>query len=376
MRKGGKLALTLAIGAITVGALSFVPFKSETFCEPREKMTDSKTNPNPKHHHPKGGFCNMPGGPGRTVQLSSIFGALGDYFALRRNLVVPDTHVLPSGEVGEQIAAAGNPSVTWLGHASFIIRIGGKIVLTDPFLGETAGPMGFGPKRFVDAPMTPLQLPEADVMVVSHNHYDHLDAKTVEEYPYKDTIQVIVPLGLGGFFTTRGYRNVLEHDWWESWEKDGLTIVTTPAQHFSGRGPFDRNKTLWASFAIITEEERVWFSGDTARGAIFKEIGEKYGPFDLGLIAIGAYEPRDFMQAVHANPEEAVGIARDVRARKVVGMHWGTIILTTEDPFEPPVRFKKAAEEQGLGADNAIVLRIGESMSFAEEGALAEAVSN
>lgn len=318
----------------------------------------------PIHHMPQGGFRNLPGGQKRTSSFSEVAGFLFRQLISAPVPEVPDDHVVSDAEMSAQIALAGNPSVTWLGHAAFIVRVGGKTVLTDPFLGKAAGPFGFGPKRFVAAAMGVDELPEADVIVVSHNHYDHLDARTIVSYRYKETTQVIVPLGLGPFFTRRGYRKVLELDWWDSWEGNDLTITALPAVHFSGRGLFDRNKTLWASFAIAAGGERVWFSGDTANGEVFSEIGRRAGPFDLALIGIGAYEPRAFMQSVHASPEDAVKIARAIGAGKAIGMHWGTIMLTPEDPFEAPARFRQAAMDQGYGAENALILKIGESRSF------------
>ena len=143
-----------------------------------------------------------------------------------------------------------------------------------------------------------------------------------------------------------------------------MTITTLPAVHFSGRGLFDRNKTLWASFSFRSENESIWFSGDTAAGEVFREIGERHGPFDLALVAIGAYEPRSIMRSIHASPEEAIQIARDIGAKRAIGMHWGTIRLTPEDVFEPPVRLKQAAIQQGYGVDNAITLKIGETFEL------------
>ena len=277
---------------------------------------------------------------------------------------VPDWHVLDEAERDQQLSVASNPSVTWLGHASFLIRTGGKIILTDPFLGKTAGKMGFGPKRFVPAALCVDQLPKVDILLMSHNHYDHLDAQTIEAYPYKAETQVIVPLGLGEFFTRRGYQKVAEQDWWDTWMMPGLSIKTLPAVHFSGRGLFDRKKTLWASFAIETPDGKIWFSGDTAWGEVFKEVGEKAGPFDYAIVGIGAYEPSTIMVEVHATPEEGIAIAKAVGAKKAIGMHWGTIMLTPEDPFEAPVRFRKAAGDQGYGMDNALILKIGETRSL------------
>lgn len=320
----------------------------------------------PYHHNPEGGYRNLPGSPQRANDRSGFFKFIYNQMTSVEDPPVPEGHVMTRSEARAQMAATENPSVTWLGHAAFFIRMGGKIILTDPYLGQRAGPAFFGPKRFVPSAMSAEELPKADVMLISHNHYDHLDAVTISAYPHKGTTQVIVPLGLGKFFTKRGYKHVLEQDWWQKWSSDGLAITTLPAVHFSGRGMFDRNKTLWASYAIAAEDQRIWFSGDTAKGPVFDEIGKRAGPFDLALIGIGAYEPRKFMKAAHTNPEEAIEVARAVKARKSIGMHWGTIMLTPENPFESPVRFRKAAKDQGYGEDNAIILKIGETWAMAE----------
>jgi L-ascorbate metabolism protein UlaG (beta-lactamase superfamily) len=317
----------------------------------------------PHHHAPSGGFRNPPGSPGRDADAGDMA-----RFLLKMPFVdaprVPPGHVVPLEEVPVQMARAGNPSVTWLGHAAFIIRIDGKVVLTDPFLGDVAGPMGLGPRRFVPPAVRARALPEADAMVISHNHYDHLDTRALSDYPYKSTTRVIVPLGLGPLLTRLGYRHVFEQDWWDVWTLEGLTITTLPAVHFSGRSPFDRNRTLWASFAIATASRKLWFGGDTALGPVFTEVGERAGPFDLALVPIGAYEPRSIMKAVHANPEEALQIASAIRAERALGMHWGTIMLTPEDPFDAPRRFLAAAVEQGFGTGKAWILKIGESRSL------------
>ncbi|MDJ0657093.1 MAG: MBL fold metallo-hydrolase [Xanthomonadales bacterium] len=317
----------------------------------------------PYHHVPGRGFRNLPGSPRRSAAGGEMSKVARELLASKA-VVVPENHVMPRHQALKGMETASNPSVTWLGHAAFIVRIAGKSILTDPFIGKTAGPVGIGPKRFVASPLAADELPRADVMVVSHDHYDHLDAHAIDKYRFKDSTQVIVPLGLGPFFLKRGYTRVLEQDWWQSWEQDGLSVTTLPAVHFSGRRLFDRNKTLWASFAFESADERIWFSGDTATGEVFKEIGQRHGPFDLALVAIGAYEPRSMMRSIHASPEEAIEIARTIGARQAIGMHWGTIRLTPEQAFEPPVRFRQAAMDQGYGADNAIILKIGETFEL------------
>lgn len=320
----------------------------------------------PYHHAENGGFRNPPGSPPRDVGFGGMFRFIFNEVFSSSEQAIPKDHVLDNAEFDRQLASVSNPSVTWLGHSAFIIRIGGRVILTDPFLSERAGPLGFGPKRYVQAPMRGEDLPKADVLLVSHNHYDHLDAPTIKAYPYKEQTQVIVPLGLGPFFTKRGYAKVLEQDWWDTWRSDALEITTLPAIHNSGRGLGDRRKTLWASFGISTSQGKIWFSGDTANGKIFDDVGRRTGPFDLALVAIGAYEPRSIMKSVHVTPEEAIKVVRKIGARSAIGMHWGAIALTPENPFEAPARFKQAAQDEGFGADKAVILRVGESRNLDE----------
>ena len=318
----------------------------------------------PAHHEADGSFTNPPGSPIRDAGFSDMFRFLARQILSTPEPEIPQDHVLDSATVSAQIAKADNPSVTWLGHAAFIIRSGGKIILTDPYLDKAAGPWGFGPQRFIPSALSAEELPKADLMLISHNHYDHLDAKTIDAYKWKEDTQIIVPLGLGKFFRKRGYLKVLEQDWWDETRLDELKITTLPAVHFSGRGIGDRNKTLWASFAIESQDGKIWFSGDTARGEIFKEIGERTGPFDTALVAIGAYEPRKIMQNVHVTPEEAVEISKTIGAKVAIAMHWGTIMLTPENPFDAPRRFRQAAKDQGFGEENAWIMKIGETRSL------------
>tara|TARA_R110001592_G_scaffold63525_1_gene194476 strand:+ start:1864 stop:2838 length:975 start_codon:yes stop_codon:yes gene_type:complete len=318
----------------------------------------------PYHHRENGGFRNPPGSPRRTSTKWEALKFFTSFPFSDRMPKVPAAHFLSKLEVQEQYEKTPSPSITWIGHAAFIIRLGNKTIITDPFVSEVAGPGILGPKRFLPPAFTAKELPKADVMAVSHNHYDHLDDEALRAYPYKKETLVIVPLGLKEFFTKRGYVRVIEQDWWQETQLEELTITTLPAVHFSGRGLFDGNKTLWASFAFRNADKNVWFSGDTAKGDIFQSIGEQKGPFDIALIGIGAYEPRNFMRSVHASPEDAVEMAIDLKAKKTIGMHWGSIMLTPEDPFEPPVRFRKAAIDQNYGEDNALLLKVGETLSI------------
>ena len=282
---------------------------------------------------------------------------------MRRAKLPPIPDGLTSASKPDLAALAEN-QLAWLGHACFALRLGGKLVLTDPYLSRTAGPLGFGPKRFLPPALTAAELPQLDLIVISHNHYDHVDSAALRAYQWRDSTLVVCPLGVGPLLRKLGFAQVTELDWWQHYHSDDLTVTALPAVHFSGRGLFDRDRTLWSSMALASPGRKVWFGGDTGYGEVFREIGERAGPFDLALIGIGAYEPRIIMEPSHATPEEAVMIARDIAAAAAVGMHWGSIMLTPEDPFEAPGRFRRAAREQQYGEANAWVMQVGELCGF------------
>ena len=214
----------------------------------------------PAHHVEDGTFRNPPGSPARDfsfgTMVSFLWGRLTDGEAPKPG---PDI-VLTRSEAHHGLNTASNPSITWLGHASFLIRLGGKTVLTDPYLGDNAGPLWLGPKRFVPPPLAVDEMPPIDLLLLSHNHYDHLDIATLERLGGKDRMMVLVPLGLKPKIAKLGYTNVIEMDWWHSHKLGALEIQALPAVHFSGRGPFDRNRTLWASFAVRSADLNLWFS--------------------------------------------------------------------------------------------------------------------
>jgi L-ascorbate metabolism protein UlaG (beta-lactamase superfamily) len=315
----------------------------------------------PAHHRAGGGFRNPPGSPRQSATLRDFLRFM--LVDMRRAKVpaVPAEHIAAAPP---DLAALAENEVAWLGHACFALRMAGKLILTDPYLSRTAGPFGFGPKRFIDSPVAARDLPTLDLIAISHNPYDHIDVDALRAYRWRDETPVVCPLGVAPLIRRCGFTRVIELDWWQDWRFGDLAVTCLPAVHFSGRGPFDRNRTLWCSFALASGSRKVWFGGDTAPGAVFREVGERAGPFDLAIVGIGAYEPRSIMKASHATPEEAIAIARDLKARAALGMHWGTIMLTPEDPFEAPERFRRAALEQQFGEASAWTMPIGGVRAF------------
>jgi len=261
----------------------------------------------------------------------------------------------------------GNPSVTWIGHATMLVQMGGLSILTDPHFTERASPSGsFGPKRRVPPALSLEQLPHIDAVVISHNHYDHLDRKTVERLAVQPggAPMYFVPLGLKAWFAEQGIANVTEMDWWDLAEYRGLRVHFTPTQHWSARTRFDTMETLWGGWLLESPDFRFYFAGDTGYSRDFRDIHDRLGPVDLAALPIGAYEPRWFMKIMHIDPDEAVQIHHDLGARYSVGMHWGTFQLTDEPIDEPPRRLAEALARSGISPERFFVLRIGETRAM------------
>ena len=270
--------------------------------------------------------------------------------------------------------AAMVPAVTWIGHATMLVQVGGISILTDPIFSERASPVSFaGPARHVAPGLAIAELPHVDAVVVSHNHYDHLDEASVRALAAQPggAPIFVVPLGVKAWFAALGIENVVELDWWQGTRVGAVEIVFTPAQHWSGRGLDDRMKTLWGSYALFAPGFDVWFAGDTAYSSDFAEIHRRFAErrngrgFDLALIPIGAYEPRWFMREQHVDPAEAVQIHRDLAAERSIGIHWGTFELTDESLDEPPRALARAARQAGLADDAFTVLAVGATRRFA-----------
>jgi N-acyl-phosphatidylethanolamine-hydrolysing phospholipase D len=254
------------------------------------------------------------------------------------------------------------PTVTWIGHATLLIQLAGVNVLTDPQFSERASPVGFaGPRRLNPPGVAFEDLPPIHVVVISHDHYDHLDRPTVQRLAATHKPRFLVPLGLKAWFASVGIPDAEELDWWDSVRIGGVTFTATPVQHWSSRTPFDMNRRLWAGWAMAAGARRLFFAGDTGYYDGFRRIGERLGPFDLALVSIAAYEPPAVMAHTHTTPEESLRIFADVRARTFVAMHWGTFDLAEEPIDEPPRRLVAAARAQGLPDARVWVLANGET---------------
>jgi L-ascorbate metabolism protein UlaG (beta-lactamase superfamily) len=240
------------------------------------------------------------------------------------------------------------PKLTWFGHSAALLQLDGKTLLLDPMLGRAPSPFPLGGKRFSGKlPFKIEQLPLIDAVLISHDHYDHLDYGSIVKL--KDKVkQFFVPLGVGPHLKRWGVdpAKIKEHDWWDAFEYEGLRLACTPARHFSGRSLTDRNATLWCSWVIQGQETKIFFSGDSGYGPHFKEIGEKYGPFDLTLMECGQYHER--WAAIHMMPEETVQAHLDVSGKVLVPIHWGAFTLSLHDWTDPVERAIKAAKERNV----------------------------
>jgi L-ascorbate metabolism protein UlaG (beta-lactamase superfamily) len=246
------------------------------------------------------------------------------------------------------------PALTWIGHASFVLRLGGKLIATDPIWSTRISGVV---KRRV-APGVPFEkMPPLDVVTVSHNHYDHLDLPTLRRIGPQALY--VVPLGVGPLL--KGFPRVVELDWWQSHTEGDLTITLTPARHWSMRAPWNRNDTLWGGFVFSSKEGVAYHAGDTALFDGFAEIGKRLGPIDWAMLPIGAYEPRWFMEPQHMNPDDAADAFLQLGARNLVAMHWGTFKLTDEHLGEPPKRIREIFTQRSLPAENLWVLDVGET---------------
>ena len=319
----------------------------------------------PYHHLPDGTFRNPEGSPKRDANFKWSY-KIFNQEKKKLDMTVPKEHVIDKEKVLLDLRKYKEDDyVAWIGHATFLIKLGNTTIITDPVFSKNAGPLIFGPKRFTEPALELNEIPKTDIFLLTHNHYDHQDMTTIRRFPFKN-VKVLLPLKLGKYFSRNGYKDVNEMDWYEEIEiNKNLKITFLPAVHWSKRSLTDTNKTLWGNFLIEYNGKKLLFGCDTGIGNIYKDIGNKYGPIDLTFINIGAYNfypimPYKDKSIYHTNPEEALEVAKNLKSKKVIGMHWGTFVLSLEPIMEPPVRFKANAEKYGFKKEDAIVYRIGE----------------
>jgi N-acyl-phosphatidylethanolamine-hydrolysing phospholipase D len=285
-------------------------------------------------------------------------------------VIVPDLGLIQSNA---KAGAAMVPTVTWIGHATVLVQLGGLNVLTDPMFSNRASPLSFlGPARAQKPGLWPHELPRIDLVVVSHNHYDHLDQGSVNLLAQQagGPPLFVVPLGLKQWFAGEGITDVVELDWWQSHKVGALEVVLTPVQHWSGRSLGDRMETLWGGYAFFAPQLQVFFAGDTGYSKDFADIRARFaerqtpaqgGGFDIALLPIGAYEPRWFMQQQHVNAEEAVRIHLDLGAKASLGIHWGTFELTDESLDEPARALAQARQSMNVSDRAFFTLAVGQT---------------
>ncbi|MFO1380636.1 MAG: MBL fold metallo-hydrolase [Chitinivorax sp.] len=258
-------------------------------------------------------------------------------------------------------------TVTWVGHSTILLQLGGLNILTDPVLGARASPLLFaGPKRFSAPGLTLEQLPHIDLVLVSHNHYDHLDEFSVRRLQRQPggAPRFVVPLGLRNWFVRRGMHDTVELDWWDAHAFNGLAVHFVPAQHWSSRTLADRNQSLWGGFVVDGVDFRFYFAGDSGYSKDFHDIGQRFPGIDLAALPIGAYQPRWFMRSQHVDPAEAVQALLDLGAEQAFAIHWGCFELTDEPLDQPPRDLALALNEAEVEAERFFVMRIGETRCY------------
>ncbi len=308
-------------------------------------------------------FHHLPNGEFRNNFIGQINKPFADLLKWRRESPGHPLLSFPLAENDPQFLRENRTrnTITWIGHATLLLQINGTNILTDPHFSRRASPFSFaGPERGTPPGIAAADLPQIDAVLISHNHYDHLDSDSIKMLARANSqTRFFCPPRLGRFLSDRGARNVRELDWNEGADFDGMRCIAAPCQHWSSRFPWDRNKTLWAAWVLAAADFRFLFVGDTGYSPDFAALGARYGGFDWAAIPVGAYEPRWFMRQAHINPREAVQIFADANIKNAVATHWGTFQLTDEPMDEPPQKLREAKAE--TGADKFHIFRHGET---------------
>src|SRR3989344_208132 len=289
---------------------------------------------------------------------------MGHYADLEPRLPPPCNFAYPAQP---QKYIQGSPSAIWIGHSTFLIEMEGVHILTDPVWDDYCFPIPIKMlKRKSLPPLALKDLPSIDLILISHNHYDHLDARTVSHLKCSQPhIEWVVPEGVLPWFKRRSIGKVTELGWWNSIEKGGCRITSVPAQHFSGRALWDKNRTHWNGYVLEKGGKKLYFAGDTGYNSQdFQNIGKHFVSMDLSLIPIGTYAPQKFMQPVHINPYEAVQIHLDVHSKLSLGMHWNTCRLSEEPLDRPPYDLYLAMQQKALPLASFLPVDIGTYVNF------------
>ena len=273
---------------------------------------------------------------------------------------------LPYGPAPAARIDGDSLAVTFVNHSTFLIQTRGLNILTDPVWSKRASPVSFaGPKRMRPPGIRIEDLPDIDIVLLTHNHYDHLDVGTLKRLWDEYEPVVYCPLGVGKYLQRRGIEKVVEMDWWDESAVDGqLRILCTPAQHFSGRGMFDRDRTLWSGFALLTNSGSIYYAGDTGYGTFFRDIANRISPIRLSFIPIGAYKPEWFMSPIHTSPEDALRIHRELASPVSIAMHYGTFPLADDSQGEPEREVLTLMREMGVEEDEFLLLEEGRVKVF------------
>jgi len=310
-------------------------------------------------NYKEGKFINH-GGIEMSMDFGKFVKSLTGYFN-------PPANTVPNSAVGIRkidslsiVQYKDSTRLVWFGHSTFLLQMKGKNILIDPMFGDVPAPHPMlGNKRFSDElPITIEKLPQIDAVIISHDHYDHLDYGSILKL--KDKVGAFyTPLGVGAHLQEWGIDTlkITELDWWQEANLNGISLKCTPAQHFSGRGINDRGATLWSSWVIQSEKDNIFFSGDSGYGDHFKEIGEKFGPFDLALMECGQYN--ELWKEIHMMPEETAQAGLDVKAKTIMPIHWGAFKLAMHPWTDPVERVTKKAKTLNLPV---IIPKIGASI--------------
>lgn len=327
-----------------------------------------------QRHHTEEGYRNLDPAPERQTSKAFFWIVSKILFGEERSSEVKVRQV-----TSEEIRTSYESAIReksgirywWLGHSTVLIHTSSGVFLTDPIFSDRASPVSFaGPERLIPLAAQIGDLGRVDYVLISHNHYDHLDEATVKELQRLYRPRFFVPARVGNLVRSWGADKVVELDWWEYVTVGGVRFHCTPARHFSARGIFDRNETLWASWYVEDEPAgfSFYFAGDTGYSSHFKEIRETIGSPDLALIPIGAYEPRWFMSEVHVDPDQAVQAFHDLQAGRMLPVHWGTFPMAEEGMMEPPTRMLETAQRLGIAADRFDLVQGGELVHFRKSG--------